>query len=192
MVNIVNLFKSRYRRSDRFERVIRPQIDSMYRFAYRLCGSRADAEDLVQDFLVRLFPKIDQLESVDKLSPWLSRGLYRLYVDSYRSSQRAARVFDTGDVRDEMPDERPSPFEHAHESEISADIAAALRQLNDDQRIVVLLHDAEGYTLRELSEILDTPVGTLKSRLHRARDNLKNLLATEPFVDLDRVRGTER
>jgi RNA polymerase sigma-70 factor (ECF subfamily) len=85
-----------------------------------------------------------------------------------------------------------TPFEHVSANESMTRIDAALKQLNDDQRILVLLHDSEGYTLNELTDILQVPLGTLKSRLNRARTHLKKLLSMEPLEGLDRVNDTKR
>ena len=191
-MNIVNLFKARTRPADRFEQIIRPHIETLYRFAYRLCSSRDDAEELVQLLLIRLFPKLGQLESIEKLSPWLCRGLHNLYIDSYRSAMRQSALFDFESDGDSVISDQVTPFEHVSGNELMASIDAALNQLNDDQRILVLLHDAEGYTLNELSDILQVPLGTLKSRLNRARTNLKKLLAMEPPGGLDRVIDSRR
>jgi RNA polymerase sigma-70 factor (ECF subfamily) len=191
-MNIVNLFKARGRPADRFEQIIRPHIETLYRFAYRLCNSRDDAEELVQLLLIRLFPKLQQLESIEKLSPWLCRGLHNLYIDSYRSVMRQSTLFDFESDGDNVVSDQVTPFEHVSGKELMTRIDAALNQLNDDQRILVLLHDSEGYTLNELTDILQVPLGTLKSRLNRARTNLKKLLSREPPGGLDRVTDSRR
>jgi RNA polymerase sigma factor (sigma-70 family) len=173
IVSIINLFRNRAKPADRFERLLRPHIDPMYRFAYRLCGSRDDAEELVQSFLVRLYPKFEKIEEIEKLSPWLCRGLYNLYVDGYRRRQRENEIFEAGVMIDEASDDADSTFFEVNNLELHSRIESALEQLNPDQRLVVLLHDSEGYTLDELSGILQVPLGTLKSRLNRAHARLK-------------------
>ena len=75
-------------KSRRFDALVRPHLDAMYRFAYRLAGQQQDAEDLVQDVVVKLFPKLDELESVDQLRPWLNRVLYRQFIDQVRRKNR--------------------------------------------------------------------------------------------------------
>jgi RNA polymerase sigma factor (sigma-70 family) len=191
-MSIVDLFKGRVNPADRFEQIIRPHIETLYRFAYRLCNSQDDAEELVQILLTRLFLKLDQLESIEKLSPWLCRGLYNLYVDSYRSAARQSTLFDLESDGETVICDQVTPFEHVSGNELMTRIDAALIQLNDDQRILVLLHDSEGYTLNELTDILQAPLGTLKSRLNRARTNLKKLLSMEPLGGLDRVNDIKR
>jgi len=191
-MSIVNLFNRRVKPADRFERLLQPNIDVLYRFAFRLCNSRDDAEELVQLLLTRLFPRVDQLEAIEKLSPWLCRSLYNLYVDNHRKSVRELTIINSEEFVEETLAHDETPFEHASNNEISANINAALEQLNNDQRIVVLLHDSEGYTLAELTDILQVPLGTLKSRLNRARNSLKKSLSKEPFEDSDRLTGIRR
>jgi len=178
-MSIVNLFNSQVKPADRFERLLQPNIDVLYRFAFRLCNSQDDAEELVQELLTRLYPKVDQLETIEKLS--------NLYVDSYRKSARESAIFSSEEfVEGDMAHEQ-TPFEKISNNEMAVIINVALDQLSKNQRILVLLHDSEGYTLAELADILQEPLGTLKSRLNRARTSLKKLLLKEPFEDPDRL-----
>ena len=185
-MSIINLFKNRKNPADRFERFIRPHIDTLYRLAYRLCQTQDDAEDLVQQFLTRLFEKVDQMESLEKPVPWLKRGLYNLYIDNYRRQNREVAVFSTVEYQDNIAVEPETPQTLASTRDLSRSIENALQVLNEDQRIVILLHDAEGYTLEEISEIQQVPLGTLKSRINRARNTLKTSLGMEPLKDMDR------
>ena len=182
-MSIISLFKNRNKPADRFERFVRPHIETLYRLAYRLCQSQDGAEDLIQQFLTRLFERIDQLEDLEKPAPWLNRGLYNLYVDNYRRASREATIFSDEELHDNAAVDRDSPDFEAHNRDLSSSIENALQALNENQRIVVLLHDSEGYTLEEISEIQQVPLGTLKSRLNRARSILKNLLSMEPLAD---------
>ena len=191
-MSIINLFRNRTSPADRFECLMRPNIDTIYRFAYRLCGSQEGAEELVQSFLTRLYPKIDKLEKIEKLKPWLCRGLYNLYVDDYRRKTRENDLFYKDEFIEDSSDDTDTTFIEASNSELSSRLQVALQGLNPDQRIVVLLHHSEGYTLEELSGILQVPLGTLKSRLHRAHNDLKKSFSTEPFDETVRVEGIER
>ena len=187
VLSITKLFRIKTNSSDRFERLIRPSIDPMYRFAFRLCGSRDAAEELVQSFLVRLHTRVDQLEKIDRLTPWLCRGLYNLYIDGFRRQRFESDLFSYEQSIDDSSDDTDATFNEATHSELSSQLEEALQRLNDDQRIVVMLHHAEGYTLEELSTILEVPLGTLKSRLHRALGELKKSFPMEPFDEADRV-----
>ena len=174
---------------------MRPQVDYLYRLAWRFTGSVADAEDLVQDVLVKLFPRTQELLEIERLRPWLARVLYRQYVDSFRRQARSPIVaLVTGaegedDPLDTLPAGIEGPEEHAERSGLRRRILAALERLNPEQRAVVAMHDVEGYSLEELETILETPLGTLKSRLHRARQRLRALLPMEPFSAGERVKG---
>src|SRR6266853_294592 len=167
---------SPYRRArppeSNFEDLLRPQVEYLYRLAWRFTGSVADAEDLVQDVLIKLFPRTKELLEIERLRPWLARVLYHQYVDSVRQRARSPVV---ELVTDESED---NPLD-------------ALPETKDgpEQRAVVAMHDVEGYTLEELAKVLETPLGTLKSRLHRARQRLRALLPMEPFSPGERVKG---
>ena len=185
-MGIHSLFRSKTEPKDQFERIIRPHVEGLYRFAFRLCPTQNDAEELVQLLLTRLFPKIDQLQTIENLKPWLARSLYNLYIDTYRKAQREAALFINDAATDQAPGTDFTPYEQADQTQKSQLISNALQRLNPNQRTVVLLHDSEGYTLKELELILDTPIGTLKSRLNRARTLLRDLLSMEPFAEASR------
>lgn len=173
-----------------FEALLRPQLDSLFRLAFRFTGAEDRAEDLVQDVLIKLFPKTAQLREVENLRPWLARVLYRHFLNDtkkyVRSRVRLAADMNTnagegGDLVGDMADTGPGPVEHLQYAQSRAELLAAWEQLSPDHRIVLALHDVEEYTAQELGEMLDCPVGTVKSRLHRARERLKELLSMEPF-----------
>jgi len=187
-MGIHRLFRSKTEPKDQFERLFLPHIEGLYRFAYRLCPTQNDAEELVQLLLTKLFPKTDQLEKIENLRPWLARSLYNLYIDIFRKAQREAALFCVEPSYDETAGTDITPYESADQAQKSQLIAEALQHLNPDQRTVVLLHDSEGYTLKELELILDTPIGTLKSRLNRARTMLRDRLTVEPFTESIRLK----
>jgi RNA polymerase sigma-70 factor (ECF subfamily) len=176
-----------------FEDLVRPQVEYLYRLAWRFTGSVADAEDLVQDVLLKLYPRTQEMLAIQKLRPWLARVLYHQYVDSVRQRARSPvlQLVADGDGEDDplekVPTTTDGPEEHAERSGLRDLILAALRQLNPEQRAVVTMHDVEGYSLEELETMLETPLGTLKSRLHRARQRLRALIPMEPFSLIERV-----
>lgn len=175
-----------------FVALMRPHVEFLYRLAWRFTGSVADAEDLVQDVLLKLYPRCGELARVEQLRPWLAKVLYRQYVDFTRVRARSAHAEwtdgDDGDPLEAMADGAEGPEERAERSEWRERILAALETLNPEQRAVVVMHDIEGYGLEELETILEVPLGTLKSRLHRARKRLRALLAMEPFSAGERVK----
>ena len=174
-----------------FEDLVGPHIDHLYRLAYRFTGSREDAEDLVQDLLVKLYGRHKEINTIEKLRPWLARVLYRLFIDKTRQASRSVLTVVDSDV---APDEQIAT-EGATESVAEGvftreKIQQAFACLNEDQRALLALHDIEGYTLNELVNVLDAPLGTLKSRLNRSRAKLRQELATmEPFGTARRVNS---
>ncbi|HKW39500.1 MAG TPA: RNA polymerase sigma factor [Burkholderiales bacterium] len=170
-----------------FEDLIRPQAEYLYRLAWRFTGNVTDAEDLVQDVLLKLYPRTREMLAIQKLRPWLAKVLYHQYVDSVRERARSPvlEIVAGGDAEgnplDQIASTRDGPEEHAERSGQRDRILAAVRLLNPEQRAIIAMHDVEGYSLEELERILETPVGTLKSRLHRARQRLRALLPMEPF-----------
>lgn len=190
-MGIVNLFKSRHSPADRFERLVSPHIDNLYRFAFRLCQCSDDAEELVQLLLTRLFQRLDKLEAVESLKPWLMRSLYNLYVDTYRKQKRTLAVISSEEMPENIVSNEKTPYEDVVLTQDQQLILAAIQHLNDQQRVVIMLHDAEGYTLTELSDILRTPVGTLKSRLHRGRNLIKEYTEMELNDAVVRDRGMD-
>ncbi|MEA3244016.1 MAG: RNA polymerase sigma factor [Pseudomonadota bacterium] len=196
MKNIVSLLRRGPGHS--FESLLRPHLRDMYRVAYRFTGNRDDAEDLVQDVLTKLYPREQELAGVEHLKPWLARVLYRQFVDNRRRHARTpfaaqqnppAADNDEPDPITALPGNLPGPDAGVEQHLLQQRLHQALDHLSEDHRSVLTLHDMEGYTLKELETTLDTPLGTLKSRLHRARQQLRLELSTkmEPFSGFHRV-----
>jgi RNA polymerase sigma factor (sigma-70 family) len=177
--------KRAVRDAEAFESVIRPHLGPLYRLAYRLSGRREDAEDLVQDLLTKLYARRNEFGKVEHLRSWLMRILYRLFIDQRRQRMRSPLhlVPDTpADEAESILDRLVAENEPAAETERDARQRAlldAIAKLSEDHRQVLALHDIEGYTLEEMQEIIDCPIGTLKSRLHRARARLRELLEAD-------------
>lgn len=166
-----------------FERLLKPHLDRLYRLAFRLTGSKPEAEDLFQDVLVKVYERLDTLLDLDEPGSWLCRVMYNHFVDGKRRHARARLVaVEEGQLPGRSLESLPGKLDPAVDAERADNIMrldAALAKLSEDHRLVVLLHDSEGYTLQEIHEITGDPVGTLKSRLHRARARLKELLAED-------------
>ncbi len=163
-----------------FERIVRPHFDRLYRLSWRLAGAKAEADDLFQEVLIKAFGKLDQLLRIEEPGSWLSRMMYNLFVDRHRrfTRQRLVMVEEgqlpgegvqafAGDDNPERDSQRIQQMEALEQ---------ALALLSEEHRIVVLLHDTDGYKLEEIQELMGIPVGTVKSRLHRARARLRQLL----------------
>lgn len=168
-----------------FERLLEPHLQILYRFAFRLTHSRPEAEDLFQDVLAKVFARLEELIDVDDPRPWLCRVLYNQFVDNRRryARQRLVTVEEgqlPGGTVDALPgDPEPGPEGSAERRDNIRRLEAALAMLSDEHRSVVLLHDAEGYKLEEIQNITGDPVGTIKSRLHRARRRLREILGAD-------------
>lgn len=177
-MSLMQFFRGGAGPEDRFTALVRPHLRLMYRMAYRWTQNPAEAEDLVQDVLTHLFPRLEELAAVEKLGPWLVKVLYRRYVDLYRRRASSpideSASWDSDDTifRERMLDEGDS----YRQLGLQRALNRALAELDDGWRDVVLLHDVEGYTALEIAEILEINVGTVKSRLHRARKKLKTAL----------------
>jgi RNA polymerase sigma-70 factor, ECF subfamily len=160
--------------SDRFTTLIRQHYQALYRAAYRLTRSAVDAEDLVQEVCVRACPRIGELEELEQPRGWLMRVLYRLFVDTRRRYERThVRAFA---VDEEFVSHEPGPAEEADRALDRWRIEDAWRYLNAEHRLLLVLHDVEGYTLAEIQSLTGMKEGTIKSRLHRARVRLGRLL----------------
>ena len=173
-----------------FEALVRPHLEHLYRLAWRLSGNAADAEDLVQELLLKLYQRREELAAIDAPRPWMARVLYRQFVDAVRRRGRAPAIEDLdGSTLEGVPDPAQGPEELAERGQVQKRLLWALGQLNPEQRALVALHDVEGYTLEELVTVLEAPLGTLKSRLHRARERLRALFPMEPSSRRQRVTG---
>ena len=179
-----------FNRSQRFDALVRLHVPVMYRFAFRLLRDRADAEDLVQEVLAKLYPRTGEMAEVVDLRPWLLRVVYHQFVDVLRKRRRSvASVSDMNYL--EVPDLAQAPDQHFEVSQTADRVRGAVARLSRDQQVLVGLHLIEGHTLEEVAQVLDVPLGTLKSRLHRTRAQLKKMLQLEPFSTNERVNGHE-
>jgi RNA polymerase sigma factor (sigma-70 family) len=189
MTNITH-FWVRYwqgKKAGAFENALRPHIRPLYRLALHYCGNSQEAEELLQELLYRLYMRQSEVLTVEKLRPWLARVLYNLFVDRFRREQLRPTAFSELGWEEEatnevaiMPMQSEKQPEQEFEQGISRErLVASLQKLPPPQRLLLLMHDVEEYTLNELETILETPLGTLKSRLHRARERLRGILLEE-------------
>jgi RNA polymerase sigma factor (sigma-70 family) len=178
-----------------FDQLIREHIPAFYRSAYRWTGAVDRAEDLVQELLVRLFPMLAQLRVLDQVRPWAIRVMYRIFVDQLRRERNSPVqsglvpvASGSGEEEDgELIDPAEEPAELVEQQLTQERVLAAWAHLGEEHRVVLSMHDIEGYSLVELSSMLDVPLGTLKSRLHRGRAKLRELLGRERFSLSERV-----
>ena len=170
--------KNHSSKEERFEKLIAPHMNRLYQSAYRLTGSREAAEDLVQEMLVRLYPKISELQGVDRPGAWLKKVLYRQFVDGLRKRSRRPEQYidDNPGAVDGLESQGDSPEKRAEAAEIRQHLEAALSRLDASSRLIVVMHFVEGYTLPEMAEIHNLPLETIKTRLRRAKNRLKKFL----------------
>jgi RNA polymerase sigma-70 factor (ECF subfamily) len=169
-----------------FERVVRPHFDRLYRLSWRLTGTKAEAEDLFQELLVKAFGMLDELVHIEEPGSWLSRVMYNLFVDQHRRfARQRMHLVDEGHLPGEGLADLPGNFDPVEDNERQEQfrrLDAALQQLSEEHRVVVLLHDTEGYKLEEIEGMTGIPVGTIKSRLHRARGRLRQILQEDGTI----------
>ncbi|MCH7830167.1 MAG: RNA polymerase sigma factor [Proteobacteria bacterium] len=152
----------------------------MYRLAWRLAGQKAEAEDLFQELLIKAYGKLDDLVKIEEPGSWLCRVMYNLFIDERRRfARRRMHTVEEGELAGDGLAGLPGsddPLWNTERRERMEKLDAALFRLSDEHRVIVLLHDTEGYKLSEIHELTGWPIGTIKSRLHRARARLREIL----------------
>jgi RNA polymerase sigma-70 factor (ECF subfamily) len=177
-------------RQRHFEKQIRPYLAVLYNYAYRFSGHPDDAEDLVQELLLNLYHKEIDLSELKQAKTWLIKSLYHQFIDFTRKQKRNPSVPNHDDETDtlhQQTDSSDNPHLVVEQSRLGEKLEKALNELPVEQKTLILLHDVEGHTLVEIADIMGTPLGTLKSRLHRTRKSLRTILLREPFREIRRV-----
>jgi RNA polymerase sigma-70 factor (ECF subfamily) len=163
----------------RFESLIEPHLDALYRAAFRLARKRADAEDLVQETCVRAFLNVAQLQESEPVKAWLLRVLHNVFVDGVRRA-RLAPVADMGQegVESAAVSPDPTPEASAYTTQREEQLHRAWLRLDRGHRALLALR-AEGYTLAEIGEITGLALDALNQRLYRARQSFARHLTEE-------------
>ena len=166
-----------------FNQEFMPHINSMYNFAYRLTLDADDAKDLLQDTYLKAFRFIDSFQQGTNAKAWLFRILKNSFINDYRKKSKEPSKVDYQEVEtfynSEDVDRQITPDlrVEALQDMIGDEISVALNSLDVDFRTVIILCDLEGFKYEEMAKILDIPIGTVRSRLHRARNLLKEKLS---------------
>jgi RNA polymerase sigma-70 factor (ECF subfamily) len=170
-------FVGRLRAGDRraFEELVRLQQHRVYGLALRMLGNAAEAQDVAQEVFLRAHRGLGAFRGDAKLSTWLYTIASRLCLNRLTGSQH--RLAHHGDeTLARLADARPGPDQALERGELEEALHRAIAELPEERRIVVILRDVEGLTYEEIAEVLALPVGTVRSRLHRARLDLKEKL----------------
>jgi RNA polymerase sigma-70 factor (ECF subfamily) len=170
-------FLDRLRRGDRraFESLVTMHQHRVYGLALRMLGSPSEAQDAAQEVFIRAFRSIADFRGDARLSTWLYAITSRVCLSRLGSGGRR-RMHEGEEVLARLPDGAPPPGETIERSELEAALRRAIGELPEDRRIVVLLRDIEGLAYEEIARALALPVGTVRSRLHRARLDLRDKL----------------
>jgi RNA polymerase sigma factor (sigma-70 family) len=174
-----------------WEEIVRDHSARVYRLAYRLTGNAHDAEDLTQDVFVRVFRSLHRFQP-GTFEGWLHRITTNLFLDGARRRQKIRFDGLAEGSDDRLASSWPNPSQQLEDADLDHDVAAALDALAPNFRAAVVLCDIEGLTYEEISEVLDLKIGTVRSRIHRGRAQLREALAhRRPTIEHTRYLGVE-
>ncbi len=171
---------------DLFARLLAAHQEKLYRVAYRMAGHHEDAQDLLQDALLEAYRSFKKFQRGTYFDKWLYRIMTNTFIDRQRHKKRVGRVdsldtppagLEDGEMSArEIPDWTEEPSRRVLQDELGEPIQQALNGLKPDFRMALILSDVEEFSYEEIAEMLNIPIGTVRSRLHRARDMMRQTL----------------
>ena len=169
-----------------FEDLVQMYNDKIYRLCYRMLGNRQEAEDVVQETFLRVFRNLDRYDETMKFSTWIYRIATNLCIDLLRKRKNEFSLDETSSAENEtnnfhgiLADDEPSPENMALLSETQSNVRNAIESLPKKYKTVVILKYLHDMSLQEISEVLDLPVSTVKTRVHRGREYLRKKIGEE-------------
>jgi RNA polymerase sigma-70 factor (ECF subfamily) len=160
-----------------FEEIALQYMDLLYSAALRMTRDGSDAQDLVQDAYLRAYRFFDRFEKGTNFKAWLFKILKNIYINKYRKKARTPQMVDVSDtnISGDLAD-TVTPEDEIFDTLLDDDITNAMDSLPEEFRLAIILSDLEGFSYKETAEILDCPIGTVMSRLHRGRRLLRKSL----------------
>lgn len=169
-------------KSELFEKEMLPHQSLLYNYALRTTGNQDDAKDLLQDTYLKAFRFLDKYEKGTNAKAWLFRIMKNSFINDYRRSSRTPDQVGYDDIEEyyDLVRERSSDSHdlrsHLFNNMLSDEVIGAMESITEEFRTIIILSDLEGFTYEEIAEILSIPLGTVRSRLHRARQVLQEKL----------------
>lgn len=162
-----------------FEQLISSHERRMYALALRMCSNAEDAKDCLQDAMLRIYRSLPGFKGESAFSTWVYRVVVNTCLDSFR--RQKVRSADSLDLLSEngwnAPDTSPTPEQHAENSELKQQLSKAIDMLPVEMRTAVVLRDVQGFSYESISEMTDANIGTVKSRINRGREKLREILS---------------
>ncbi|MCR4397702.1 MAG: sigma-70 family RNA polymerase sigma factor [Firmicutes bacterium] len=182
-----------------FEQLVLAYEKMVYNLAFRMMGNHEDASDVAQEAFLRAFASLRRFRGDSSFSTWISRIVSNICLDELRRRHRRRvtsidEPVETGDgeMSRQTRDPAPGPEDLVERMELRADIQEGIQRLHEDHRVMIVLRDIQGLSYEEISEILGLSLGTVKSRLNRARHALRQKLSASELLARHVVEPTER